>query len=34
MVNYAMYDNEYKSLGFMLCCDDLERKYGNGVEKE
>lgn len=29
MVNYAMYDNEYKSLGFMLCCDDLEREYGN-----
>lgn len=28
MVNYAMYDNEYKSLGFMLCCDDLEREYG------
>ena len=29
MVNYAMYDNEYKSLGFMLCCDDTEREYGN-----
>ena len=29
MVNYAMYDNEYKSLGFMLCCDDLDREYGN-----
>ena len=29
MVNYAMYDNEYKSLGFMLCCDDTGREYGN-----
>ena len=29
MVNYAIYDNKYKSLGFMLCCDDLEREYGN-----
>ncbi|GEM_PF-4506091 len=25
MVNYAVYNNRYKSLGFMLCCDDTER---------
>ncbi len=29
MVNYAMANKKYKSLGFMLCCDDLEREYGN-----
>lgn len=29
MVNYAINGNKYKSLGFMLCCDDLEREYGN-----
>lgn len=29
MVNFAQYNPNYKSLGFMLCCDDLEREYGN-----
>ncbi|MBQ4377666.1 MAG: HAD family hydrolase [Treponema sp.] len=25
MLNFAIHGNKYKSLGFMLCCDDLER---------
>ena len=29
MVNYTLSNNPYKSLGFMLMCDDLEREYGN-----
>ena len=29
MVNYTIYNNKYKALGFMLKCDDLEREYGN-----
>jgi len=29
MINYTIYNNRYKALGFMLCCDDLEREYGN-----
>lgn len=29
MVNYTINNNKYKALGFMLCCDDLEREYGN-----
>ena len=29
MLNYTISDNKYKSLGFMLLCDDLEREYGN-----
>ena len=29
MVNYAIYGNKYKALGFMLLCDDTEREYGN-----
>ncbi|MBO4546718.1 MAG: haloacid dehalogenase-like hydrolase, partial [Treponema sp.] len=29
MLNYAIYGNKYKALAFMLCCDDLEREYGN-----
>ena len=29
MVNYTIFNNKYKSLGFMLMCDDLEREYGN-----
>ena len=29
MVNYTIYNNKYKALGFMLECDDLEREYGN-----
>lgn len=34
MVNYTINDNKYKSLGFMLCCDDLEREYGNMQKAE
>ncbi len=29
MLNYTINNNEYKALGFMLQCDDLEREYGN-----
>ncbi len=29
MVNYTINGNKYKSLGFMLMCDDMEREYGN-----
>ena len=29
MCNYALSNNPYKSLAFMLCCDDLERENGN-----
>lgn len=29
MLNYSICDNRYKALAFMLCCDDLEREYGN-----
>ncbi len=29
MANYALFDNKYKAMAFMLCCDDLEREYGN-----
>lgn len=29
MLNYTINNNQYKSLGFMLMCDDLEREYGN-----
>ncbi len=29
MINYTIYNNKHKALGFMLCCDDLEREYGN-----
>jgi len=29
MINYTINNNKYKALGFMLCCDDLEREYGN-----
>ena len=32
MLNYAIYANKYKALGFMLLCDDVLREYGN-VEK-
>ncbi len=34
MVNYTINDNKYKALGFMLCCDDLEREYGNMKKAE
>ncbi len=29
MAEYVTTDNPYKSLAFMLCCDDLERENGN-----
>lgn len=29
MLNYSICGNKYKSLAFMLMCDDLEREYGN-----
>ena len=29
MLNYSIQNNKYKALAFMLCCDDLEREYGN-----
>ena len=32
MNTYTITDNKYKSLAFMLCCDDLERENGN-IEK-
>ncbi|MBR5091586.1 MAG: haloacid dehalogenase-like hydrolase [Ruminiclostridium sp.] len=29
MANYTITNNKYKSLAFMLCCDDTERENGN-----
>lgn len=29
MANYVISDNPYRSLAFMLCCDDTEREHGN-----
>ena len=29
MAEYTVTNNRYRSLGFMLCCDDLERENGN-----
>jgi len=29
MANYAINNNKYESLAFMVCCDDLERERGN-----
>lgn len=34
MAEYVTTDNEYKSLAFMLCCDDTERENGNIVKAE
>ena len=34
MVNYTIHGNRYRALGFMLCCDDLEREYGNAEKAE
>ena len=28
LLNYALSENKYRSMGFMLLCDDLEREYG------
>ncbi len=32
MLEYVVSNNPYRSLGFMICCDDLERENGN-IEK-
>ena len=32
MANYTITNNKYRSLAFMLCCDDLDRENGN-IEK-
>lgn len=29
MINYTINGNKFKALGFILCCDDLDREYGN-----
>lgn len=34
MLEYTVNDNQYKSLGFMLCCDDLERENGDTEKAE
>ena len=34
MLNYTLGNNKYKSLGFMLLCDDLVREYGNADKAE
>ena len=32
MLNYAINGNRYRALGFMVCCDDLVREYGNAAK--
>ncbi len=34
MAKYVTSNNKYKSLAFMLCCDDTEREYGNEEKAE
>lgn len=34
LLNYALSENKYRSMGFMLLCDDLEREYGNEAKAE
>ncbi len=34
MINYTINGNRYRALGFMVCCDDLEREYGNAAKAE
>ena len=34
MLNYALQNRRYKSLGFMLLCDDTVREYGNEAKAE
>ena len=29
MCKYVTSDNKYESRAFMICCDDLEREYGD-----
>ena len=34
MANFTIMNNKYKSLAFMLCCDDLERENGNASKAD
>ena len=34
LLNYAISNNKYRAMGFMLLCDDLEREYGNEAKAE
>ncbi|MBR0130493.1 MAG: DUF3089 domain-containing protein [Firmicutes bacterium] len=34
MAEYVTYNNKYRSLAFMLCCDDTERENGNQSKAE
>ena len=34
MANFTINNNKYKSLAFMLCCDDLERENGNADQAD
>ncbi len=34
MAEFTITNNKYKSLAFMLCCDDLERENGNTVKAD
>ncbi|MBR0521654.1 MAG: DUF3089 domain-containing protein [Firmicutes bacterium] len=34
MAEYVTYDNPYRSLAFMLCCDDTERENGNEAKAQ
>ena len=34
MLNYTIHGNRYRALGFMVCCDDLEREYGNAAKAD
>ena len=34
LLNYAIYGNKYRAMGFMLLCDDFDREYGNESKAE
>ena len=34
MAEYTTYNNRYRSLAFMLCCDDTQRENGNATKAE
>ena len=34
MANYALSNNEYNSLAFMLICDDFDRERGNKLSAD
>ena len=34
MLNYTIHGNRYRAMGFMVCCDDLEREYGNAAKAD